>query len=124
MLSELSVLVGSSKMSTNGRTDVSGSNYDKKTELFWALMEFKERLWLAWTVWGTSDGVGRNTTLRLMEQALDLVQYRETLDLRELRRLLDELAAAAPDRRLDNDMVALKQQILRHEQDGNASSIR
>ena len=101
---------------------MSGGASDKKTELFWALMEFKERLWLAWTVWARLDDVGRNTTLRLMEQALDLVQYRESLDLGEVRSLLDELAATVPDKRLDNDIAALKELTLRQKQDGAASS--
>lgn len=94
---------------------------DKKTELFWALMELKERLWLAWTVWAKLDDVGQNTTLRLMEQALDLVQYRESLDLAELRTLLDELAAATPDRRLDDAITSVKQMTL-HLDDGGAAS--
>ena len=99
---------------------MSGGIHDQKTELFWALMEFKERLWLAWTVWGKMGDVDRNTTLRLTEQALDLVQYPESLDLVELRSLLDELAAEAPDKRLDNDIAALKQLTLRHDQAGDA----
>jgi hypothetical protein len=96
---------------------------DQKNELFWALMELKERLWLAWAVWGKGDNLDRNTTLRLMDQALDLVQYRELLNLVELRTLLDDLAAKAPGKRLDNEIAALKQMILRYDQDGDAASI-
>lgn len=105
-------------MSTKGGVNVSSEINEKKTELFWALMELKERLWLAWTVWGRLDDVGGNTTLRLMEQALDLVQYRESLDLAELRTLLDALAAAAPDRRLDDEITSVKQITLRLADDG------
>jgi hypothetical protein len=95
---------------------------DQKNELFWVLMELKEQLWLAWTEWGKGDDVCRNTTLRLMDQALDLVQYRESLNLGELRTLLDDLAATVPDKRLDNEIAALKQMTLRYDQDGDAAS--
>jgi hypothetical protein len=102
---------------------VSSGTKDQKNELFWALMELKEQLWVAWTVWGKGDDVARNTTLRLIEQALDLVQYQESLDLGELRTLLDDLAAMAPDKRLDEVIAAIKQMSLRHDQDGDAPSL-
>jgi hypothetical protein len=95
----------------------------QKTELFWALMEFKERLWLAWAVWGKGDDRDRITTLRLLDQALDLVQYRELLNLGELRTLLDDLAAKVPGKKLDNEIAALKQMTLRYDEDGDAASI-
>jgi hypothetical protein len=110
-------------MSTKGGSSVSRDIHDKKTELFWALMELKERLWIALTVWGKLDNVSRNTTLRLMEQALDLVQYRESLHLAELRNVLDELAAAAPDSRLNSEIAAVKQMTLRLDEDGSAASL-
>jgi hypothetical protein len=99
---------------------VSGGTNEQKNELFWALMELKEQLWLAWTVWGKGNDVARNTTLRLIEQALDLVQYQEALDFGELRTVLNDIAAMAPDKRLDDVIAALKQISLR--QDGDAPS--
>jgi hypothetical protein len=58
-----------------------------------------------------------------MDQALDLVQYRESLNLGELRTLLDDLATTVPDKRLDNEIAALKQMTLRYDQDGDAAVI-
>jgi hypothetical protein len=61
------------------------------------------------TVWDQQNAVHRATTLRLVDQVLDLVQYRETPNMAEVRTLLDQIAAKVPDRRADKEVEALKQ---------------
>lgn len=102
----------------------SGTSHRNRTELFWALLELKEGLWRAWAGWIKRDDLDRITALRIIEQALDLVQYQESPDLSELRTLLDDLAPKMPDKKLENEIAALKQMTLRHDQDGDAASLQ
>jgi hypothetical protein len=94
---------------------VANNSKNYKDELFWSLLELKERLWLVWAVWNQQETLERATTLKLVDQALDLVQHRDFPNMGELRMLLDQLAAKAPHRRVDKEVEALKQLILSYE---------
>lgn len=70
-------------------------------------------------VGGKGNDVDQAVTLRLLDQTLDLVQYRESLDIAEL----GTLAARPLTKGFDREIAALKRMTLRHDQDGDAASV-